>query len=159
MFVKYKAPIGGEQYLSSFWTANNKMMETCPDDLGVVEENFPCRNGQPQTTHTPAIFHKDGRVLCQLVYRVFEGTNLLSNTQWTALGAFECIDNENAIEPDVQHYYRLGLQDLELAWAKPEEHEEALFHGHLRTGPEDQTIPITNFDSYGLTNLSSLGHG
>ena len=144
------------------------------------------RNEQPHVAHTPVIFQKDGRVLCQLVYRVFEGTNLLSERQWKALDTLERIANENAIELDVQvgdiqlvnnlgllharrawidrpgatrHFYRLGLRDPERAWVKPSDHEQSLFYDHLRTKPEDQMISVTDFDPYGLTSLDTKGHG
>lgn len=188
LFIKSQAAVGGKQYLSSFWTVYNQMMESCPDALRILAEEFPWPgvvNDKPQTTYTPVIFQNDGRVLCQLVYRIFEGTNLLSPAQWQALDALERVANENAIELDVQvgdiqlvnnlailharsgwvdrpgherHYYRLGLHDPENAWARPVKYEE-MFDDHLQTLPQDQIIPITDFDPYGLTSLNLSGHG
>jgi len=139
----------------------------------------------PETTHSPVIFHESGRVLCQVVYRVFEGTNLLSPRQWQALDALETIANENAIQLDVQpgdiqlinnlallharrswvdrpgqerHYYRLGLHDPKNSWKRPGGYEE-IFDEHIRTPSTEQTIPVTDFDPYGMTRLGDDQHG
>lgn len=124
--------------------------------------------------------------MCQLVYRVFEKTDLLSERQWKALNSLERIATECAIELDVQpgdiqlvnnlailharkgwvdrpgaerHYYRLGLHDPERAWGKPAEYENSVFYDHLNLGVDDQTIPITDYDPYGMTSLDEMGHG
>lgn len=117
------------------------------------------------------------------MYRIFEGTYLLSLAQWQALNTLEKVANENSIEVDVQvgdiqlvnnlaifharsgwvdhpghesHYYRSGLHDPENAWARPIEYE-GIFDDHLKTLP--QVIPVTDFDPYGLTSLEMSGHG
>ncbi|KND87487.1 hypothetical protein TOPH_07897 [Tolypocladium ophioglossoides CBS 100239] len=188
LYVKSKAATGGDQYLSSAWQVYNDMMKLCPDALRILAEDFPWPgvvNDQPETTYTPVLFQKDGRLFCQLVYRIFEGTNLLTSTQWKALDLLESFANENAIKLDVQvgdiqlvnnfallharrgwvdrpnrerHYYRLGLRDPENAWARPVKYE-AIFDDHLKTPPEDQMIPVKDFDPYGLTSLGQGGHG
>jgi len=139
----------------------------------------------PHTTYHPVLFEKDGRILCQLVYRVFEGTTLLNDSQWRALDAFEKCANECAIELDVRpgdiqlvnnlgllharrgwidrpgierHYYRLGLRDPENMWARPDGYE-FVFDDRFVTPKEEQVIPVTDFDPYGLTSLDSAGHG
>ncbi len=133
----------------------------------------------------PIIFQRDHRIFCQLVYRIFEKSNILSESQWEALNTLERLANEHAIELDVQigdiqlvnnfailharrawldrpdhhrHYYRLGLHDHEYCWARPDQYEW-LFDDHLQTPVPEQTIPVTDFDPYGLTSIPEDVHG
>ena len=57
-----------------------------------------------------------------------------------------------------RHYYRLGLRDSEHAWERPEGYED-VFDGSFDVLPEEQTIPVMDFDPYGLTSLEGDGHG
>jgi hypothetical protein len=130
------------------------------------------------------MFHHQGRIFCQLVYRT-SGTNILNEDQLKALGVVEEYAKKNCIEimpqpGDVQfinnyallharrawvddnttsarHYLRLGLHDPENAWPQPPGYEW-LFGASLHVPPEQQTIPVTDFDPYGVTSLA-LTHG
>ncbi|KAL6401881.1 Taurine catabolism dioxygenase TauD/TfdA [Ilyonectria robusta] len=128
---------------------------------------------------------QDGRVLCQVVHRIFEGTNLLSPVQRKALDLLETFANKNSIKLDVEvgdiqlvnnlallharrawvdrpgqerHYYRLGLRDPGNYWKRPLKYE-AVFDDHFHTAPEEQSIPVSDFDPYGLTSLAHHPHG
>ncbi|KAK4201658.1 hypothetical protein QBC40DRAFT_277680 [Triangularia verruculosa] len=188
LFVKSKAASGGKQYLSSAWTVYNKMRESYPEDLRILVNEFPwpgVKDDQPHTTYSPVFFYKDGRIICQLVYRIFEGTNILNSRQWHALDVLEEVANGVAIELDVRegdiqvinnlgllharrgwidrpgkerYYYRLGLRDTEHGWPRPDNYE-TVFDDRYGVVPEDQIIPITDFDPYGLTSLDDSGHG
>lgn len=189
LFVRSKAASGGRQYLASSWTVYNKMLQSHPDELRVLVQDFPwpgMKDGQPHTSYSPVFFHKSGRILCQLVYRIFEGTNLLTPAQWHALGVLEECANESAIELDVQpgdiqlvnnlgvlharrgwvdlpgrqerHYYRLGLRDPENAWDRPDGYGD-VFDARFGVMPEEQMIPVSDFDPYGLTSLADMSHG
>lgn len=119
------------------------------------------------------------------MYRIFEGTNLLSPVQWKALDLLESFANKNSIKLDVQvgdiqlvnnlallharrawvdrpgqerHYYRLGLRDPDNYWKRPLKYG-AVFDDHLHTAPKEQSIPVTDFDPYGLTSLAHGAHG
>jgi hypothetical protein len=130
------------------------------------------------------MFHHQGRVFCQLVYRIC-GTNVLSEDQLRALDQVEEYANKNCIEivpqpGDLQfinnfgllharrswvddmtkperYLLRLGLHDPENAWPRPTGYEW-LFDASLNVPPEQQTIPITDFDPYRATSLR-LDHG
>lgn len=131
------------------------------------------------------IFQRSGKVYCQLVYRIFAKSNILTQKQWQALNALEAHADRNSVALDVEegdiqlinnlailhgreawvdtesksrHYYRLGLRDPEKAWPRPEGYEW-LFDDHFKTAPEDQVVPVTDFDPYGLTSLSEQNHG
>ncbi|KAL2128498.1 hypothetical protein VTI74DRAFT_9098 [Chaetomium olivicolor] len=143
-------------------------------------------NDQPHTSYSPVFFRKSGRIFCQPVYRIFEGTNLLTPAQWHALSVFEKCANESAIELDVQpgdiqlvnnlavlharrgwidlpgrrerHYYRLGLRDPKYAWDRPDGYED-VFDDRFDVLPEEQTILVTDFDPYGLLAWRIWGMG
>ncbi|KAH7008854.1 hypothetical protein EDB80DRAFT_683835 [Ilyonectria destructans] len=188
LYVKSTAAIDGDQYLSSAWQVYNDMMESCPDALRILAQDFPWPgvvNDLPETCHTPIIFRQDGRVLCQVVHRIFKGANHLSPVQREALDLPENFANKNSIKLDVQvggiqlvnnlaplharrawvdrpqqerHYYRLGLRDPDNYWKRPLKCE-AVFDDHLHTAPKEQSIPVTDFDPYGLTSLAHDAHG
>jgi hypothetical protein len=137
-----------------------------------------------QTFHHPVVFHHQGRIFCQFVYRIC-GTNILSEAQLRALDRVEEYANKNCIEilsqpGDIQfinnfallharrpwvddmtkperHLLRLGLHDPQNAWPRPPGYEW-LFDANLHVPPEEQIIPITDFDPYGATSLR-LDHG
>lgn len=130
------------------------------------------------------MFHHQGRIFCQLVYRIYD-TSILSDRQLRALDQVEHFANKNCIEilpqpGDLQfinnfgllharrswvddasqperHYLRLGLHDPKNAWERPLGYEW-LFDASLRIPPAHQTIPITDFDPYGKTSLAQ-DHG
>ncbi|KAK0654212.1 hypothetical protein DIS24_g5387 [Lasiodiplodia hormozganensis] len=188
LFVKSQGAYGGNQYLSSFWTVFNDLRVSNPQALEILAQDFPwpgVKNEQPATTYTPVIFQHAGRVFCQLVYRIFEGTNLLSRAQWNALDALEEAANRHCIElkaqpGDIQlfnnlallharrtwidrpgkerHLFRLGIRDPQNAWERPPKYAW-LFDDKFGIPPEAQTVPITDFDPYGLTTLENQGHG
>ncbi|KAK3337583.1 hypothetical protein B0T19DRAFT_79272 [Cercophora scortea] len=194
LFVKTKALVGGKQRLSSFWTVFNEMRRNNPDALRVLAGDFPWpdvfdtdsdSDNDPTPTPAPVIFHKNGKVICQLEYRVFEGTNnTLTQAQWKALDTLESIADKHSLELDVQpgdmqlinnyailhgrrawvdrgererHYYRVGLHDPENAWERPDGYER-VFDGFLKAVPREQSIPVTDWDPYGMTSID-MGHG
>ncbi|KAI4686779.1 hypothetical protein J4E81_008440 [Alternaria sp. BMP 2799] len=188
LFVKSPAAVGGNQYLSSFGNVFNELRANNPEALETLARDFPwpgVMNDEPVTTYTPVMFEQMGRIFCQIVYRVFEKTAILSKAQWNALDAMEKVANEHCIElhpkpGDMQffnnlgllharrawidrpgkerHYYRIGFRDPELAWERPPQYAW-LFNDRLEVPKSDQTIPFTDFDPYGATALGGAGHG
>ncbi|KAH8880119.1 Clavaminate synthase-like protein [Thozetella sp. PMI_491] len=187
LYVKTTASRGGNQYLASFWTVYNQMMAERPELLRVLAQDFPWPeviNDELKIFHHPVMFHHQGKVFCQLVYRVC-GTNILNQAQLEALRHVEEYARKSCIEivpqpGDIQfinnyallharqswvdgsarlarHYLRLGLHDPTNAWPRPPAYEW-LFDASLHVPPDQQTIPLEDFDPYGATALA-LDHG
>ncbi|KAH6988118.1 hypothetical protein BKA56DRAFT_612842 [Ilyonectria sp. MPI-CAGE-AT-0026] len=167
LYVKSTAAIGGDQYLSSSWRVYNDMMESCPDALRILAQYFPwpeVGNDLSETPHTPIIFQQDGRRKALDLLETFANKNSIKLD--VEVGDIQLVNNLALLHArrawvdrpwQERHYYRLGLRGPGNYWKRPLKYE-AVFDDHLHTAPKEQSIPVTDFDPYGLTS-SVYPHG
>ena len=134
----------------------------------------------------PALFHKDGRIILQLVRTPFlKNPGLATPAQHFALDTVQQLAEENCIELDQQlgdiqiinnlailhtrskfhdspsqkrHLMRLGLRDPTEAWSLPDRYDE-LFGKAFVIPTDKQTIPVTDFDAWRETTTEDANHG
>ncbi|KAB2571941.1 hypothetical protein DBV05_g9398 [Lasiodiplodia theobromae] len=190
LYVRGQAAVGGEQYLASSWTIYNKLMQQAPEVLHILAGDWkwsPEDNSKPGTPNRmPALFHKDGRIILQLVWTPFlKNRSLATPAQHFALETVQKLAYENRIKLDQQlgdiqlinnlailhtrsefkdspaqkrHLMRLGLRDPSEAWTLPERYDE-LFGKAFVIPTDKQIIPVTDFDAWGETTTEDANHG
>ncbi|KAK0647232.1 hypothetical protein DIS24_g7933 [Lasiodiplodia hormozganensis] len=182
LYVRGQAVVGGKQYLASSWTIYNKLMQQAPEVLRILAGDW---KWSPEDK-MPALFHKDGRIMLQLVWTPFlKNRGLATPAQDFALNTVQQLAEENCIELDQQlgdiqlinnlailhtrskfrdspsqkrHLMRLGLRDPSEAWTLPEHYDE-LFGKAFVIPTDKQTIPVTDFDAWGETTTEDANHG
>ncbi|KAF4545852.1 Taurine catabolism dioxygenase [Lasiodiplodia theobromae] len=190
LYVRGQAAEGGEQYIASSWTIYNKLMQQAPEVLRILAGDWkwaPEDNSEPGTPNRmPALFHKDGRIILQLVRTPFlKNPGLATPAQHFALDTVQQLAEENCIELDQQlgdiqiinnlailhtrskfhdspsqkrHLMRLGLRDPTEAWSLPDRYDE-LFGKAFVIPTDKQTIPVTDFDAWRETTTEDANHG
>jgi len=187
MQVKAKAISGGKQRFASFYSIYNRLMETSPETLRVLAKDFVFPTLDLTTYNPePIIFHHDGKVIIQMVYKPFEeDPSLISNVQKEAMASVEQVAKDIGIELDSQvgdiqfvnnyailhsrdkfedsaennrHLLRLGIRDPENAWNVPHKYEK-LFNQSFNVPLEKQNIPVTDFDPWRATATQTWDHG
>lgn len=146
--------------------------------------SVPHRENESQPK-SPVVFHADGRVIVQLIYRPFLDAGFSSAAEASALDAVQAAAEQLCIKlsrqpGDLQfvnnfcilhardkyvdssakgrHMMRLGLRDPANAWTLPAKHKE-LFDELFQTPPEEQLIYATDVDPWALTTASINHHG
>ena len=134
---------------------------------------------------SPVIFHADGRVIVQLIYRPFLDYGFSSAAEESALDAVQACAERLCIKLERQpgdlqfvnnfallhardkytdssskgrHMLRLGLKDPERAWKVPEQYQW-MFDELFQVKPEDQQIYPSDVDPWELTTASVYHHG